>query len=58
MAEVDAARAVVNLKELRSLTGDADGAQRVAWTDTWDTARDWFRGQDRKSTRLNSSHRT
>ncbi len=45
MAEVDAARAVANLKELRSLTGDEDGAQRVAWTDTWVTARDWFREQ-------------
>ena len=45
MAEVDAARAVANLKELRALTGDADGAQRVAWTDTWVTARDWFREQ-------------
>ncbi|MET0819193.1 MAG: Zn-dependent hydrolase [Solirubrobacteraceae bacterium] len=45
MAEVDAARAVANLKELRSLTGDELGAQRVAWTDTWVTARDWFREQ-------------
>src|SRR6201999_2163174 len=26
----------------RSLTGDANGAQRVAWTDTWLNARDWF----------------
>ena len=45
MAEVDAARAVANLKELRSLTGDEAGAQRVAWTDTWIRARDWFREQ-------------
>jgi N-carbamoyl-L-amino-acid hydrolase len=45
MAEVDAARAVANLKDLRSLTGDELGAQRVAWTDTWVTARDWFREQ-------------
>ena len=43
MAEIDAARAVANLKELRSLTGDELGAQRVAWTDTWVKARDWFR---------------
>jgi N-carbamoyl-L-amino-acid hydrolase len=27
---------------LRELTTDADGAQRVAWTDTWLQARRWF----------------
>jgi N-carbamoyl-L-amino-acid hydrolase len=31
------------LKELRELTGDVNGAQRVAWTETWATARDWLR---------------
>jgi N-carbamoyl-L-amino-acid hydrolase len=35
-------RAIAELKELRGLTGDANGAQRVAWTDTWLKARDWF----------------
>jgi beta-ureidopropionase / N-carbamoyl-L-amino-acid hydrolase len=30
------------LKELRGLTANADGAQRVAWTDTWLQARRWF----------------
>jgi N-carbamoyl-L-amino-acid hydrolase len=45
MAAADAARAVAGLQELRRLTGDADGAQRVAWTDTWITARDWLRGE-------------
>jgi beta-ureidopropionase / N-carbamoyl-L-amino-acid hydrolase len=30
------------LKELRELTANADGAQRVAWTDTWLKARSWF----------------
>jgi allantoate deiminase len=45
MAEVDAARAVAGLRELRRLTGDEDGAQRVAWTDTWKTARDWLAGE-------------
>jgi N-carbamoyl-L-amino-acid hydrolase len=35
-------RAVADLKELRSLTADENGAQRVAWTDTWLKARDWF----------------
>ena len=45
MAPVDPARAVAELKRLRELTGDEDGAQRVAWTDTWITARDWLREQ-------------
>jgi N-carbamoyl-L-amino-acid hydrolase len=30
------------LKELRELTANAEGAQRVAWTDTWLQARRWF----------------
>jgi N-carbamoyl-L-amino-acid hydrolase len=45
MADVDAARAVTGLKELRRLTGTEDGAQRVAWTDTWIAARDWLRAE-------------
>ena len=36
------ARTVEELKELRELTGDANGAQRVAWTETWSTARKWL----------------
>ena len=32
-------------KELRELTGDENGAQRVAWTDTWRVAREWLRGK-------------
>jgi N-carbamoyl-L-amino-acid hydrolase len=43
MGEVDGGRAVAELQELASLTGDDDGAQRVAWTDTWAKANDWFR---------------
>ncbi|HEY7197542.1 MAG TPA: Zn-dependent hydrolase [Gaiellaceae bacterium] len=35
-------RTVAELRELRELTGDDDGAQRVAWTDTWETAREWL----------------
>ena len=35
-------RTVAELKELRALTGDENGAQRVAWTDTWREARAWF----------------
>jgi N-carbamoyl-L-amino-acid hydrolase len=36
-------RVVDELKELQELTGDEDGAQRVAWTDTWERAREWLR---------------
>jgi hypothetical protein len=39
---LDPKRTVTELKELRSLTGDENGAQRVAWTDTWLRAREWF----------------
>jgi beta-ureidopropionase / N-carbamoyl-L-amino-acid hydrolase len=35
-------RTVAELKELRGLTGDENGAQRVAWTDTWLQAREWL----------------
>ena len=35
-------RTVAELKELRSLTADENGAQRLAWTDTWLRAREWF----------------
>jgi beta-ureidopropionase / N-carbamoyl-L-amino-acid hydrolase len=35
-------RTVAELKELRSLTANENGAQRVAWTDTWLSAREWF----------------
>jgi hydantoinase/carbamoylase family amidase len=40
---LDPSRTVAELKELRELTGDEHGAQRVAWTDTWETARAWLR---------------
>jgi hydantoinase/carbamoylase family amidase len=39
---LDPKRAVEELKELRRLTSDDNGAQRVAWTDTWLKAREWF----------------
>ena len=42
---LDPARTVVELTELQALTGDENGAQRVAWTDTWERARDWLRGK-------------
>ena len=39
---VNPQRTIAELKELRALTGDDNGAQRVAWTGTWQQARDWF----------------
>src|SRR5262245_58191269 len=41
--ELQPKRTVEELKQLRALTGDADGAQRVAFTDTWMAARAWMR---------------
>jgi hydantoinase/carbamoylase family amidase len=38
-------RTVEELRELRELTGNDDGAQRVAWTDTWAQAREWLSGK-------------
>jgi beta-ureidopropionase / N-carbamoyl-L-amino-acid hydrolase len=35
-------RTVAELKELRALTEDGNGAQRVAWTDLWLKSRQWF----------------
>jgi N-carbamoyl-L-amino-acid hydrolase len=35
-------RTIAELKELRALTGDENGAQRIAFTKTWLTARDWL----------------
>ena len=40
---LDPSRTVAELKELRGLTGDENGAQRVAWTETWEVARAWLR---------------
>src|SRR3954471_15471227 len=40
---LDPARTVRELEELRELTGDAGGAQRVAWTETWERGRAWLR---------------
>src|SRR6184192_675592 len=38
-------RTVDELRELQELTGDENGAQRVAWTETWEQAREWLRGR-------------
>lgn len=42
-AHLDPMRTVRDLKELRSLTGDTNGAQRVAFTPVWTEARTWLR---------------
>ncbi len=42
---LDPSRTVAELQELRRLTGDENGAQRVAWTETWERAREWLRGK-------------
>ena len=39
---LDPKRTIAELKELRALTGDGDGAQRLAWTDIWLNARAWL----------------
>ena len=39
---LDPGRTVAELRELEALTGDEDGAQRIAWTDTWQKAREWL----------------
>jgi len=39
---IDPKRTISELKELRSLTSDANGAQRIAWSDTWLKSREWF----------------
>jgi N-carbamoyl-L-amino-acid hydrolase len=36
---------VEELRELQELTDDENGAQRVAWTETWERAREWLRDQ-------------
>jgi N-carbamoyl-L-amino-acid hydrolase len=42
---LEPSRTVEELEELRELTGDEEGAQRVAWTDTWIRAREWLSGK-------------
>lgn len=44
-ATLNPARVVSELKELRALTGDENGAQRVAFTPTWLKARAWLKAK-------------
>ncbi|CAN5472375.1 allantoate deiminase [soil metagenome] len=43
MTALDPQRTISELKELRTLTGDADGAHRVAFTPVWAKARTWLK---------------
>ena len=54
MAVLDPKRAIADLKELRSLTQDEAGAQRVAFTETWLKALAFF---DRKLDEIGLLHR-
>jgi beta-ureidopropionase / N-carbamoyl-L-amino-acid hydrolase len=40
---LEPSRTVAELQELQKLTGDENGAQRVAWTETWARAGEWLR---------------
>ena len=42
---LEPSRTVAELRELQELTGDENGAQRVAWTETWARAREWLTGK-------------
>jgi len=42
---VDARRTISDLEELRALTADAHGAQRIAWSPMWLKARGWFQAK-------------
>lgn len=43
MSPLDPQRTIAELKELRALTGDENGAQRVAFTPMWVATRTWLR---------------
>jgi hydantoinase/carbamoylase family amidase len=45
MSEPDPKRAVADMKALRALTSNENGNQRVAFTETWLKALDFFRGK-------------
>ncbi len=45
MNELNPKRTIEDLKELRALTSDENGAQRVAFTPVWAKARSWLQGK-------------
>jgi len=42
---VSSLRVISDLEELRALTADDFGAQRLAWSSIWLKAREWFQGK-------------
>ncbi len=42
---VDSRRMIADLEELRALTSDSNGAQRIAWSPIWLKAREWFQSK-------------
>src|SRR5687767_1041009 len=44
-AKMSARDVIANLRELARVTGNADGAQRLAWGPVWRQARQWFNGK-------------
>ncbi len=48
MSRVAPGRTIDELKELRALTSDENGAQRIAFTPTWAKARNWLEGKARE----------
>ena len=45
MSQLNPQRTLSELRELRALTGDENGAQRVAFTPKWTQARQWLRAK-------------
>ena len=45
MSELNPKRTIEDLDELRALTSDENGAQRVAFTTIWAKARSWLQGK-------------
>ena len=41
----DPTQVIANLRELAALTGNENGAQRIAFTPIWQRARDWFQSK-------------
>lgn len=42
---VDSRRVIADLQELRAITSDSNGAQRIAWSPIWMKAREWFQSK-------------
>ncbi len=48
MSQLNPRRTIDELKELRALTSDENGAQRIAFTPTWAKARSWLESKARE----------